>query len=203
MTVGVLVASAALTTAPPIRHPPRRSIAAAAVSAPAGASLTRSLGRLPEFSDPRPSSILTRSRRCLARRSRTARRVPGPSLVARNRRRIASTFRRAPRRRVESLRDVGVKALSIERIGTIQSPGVVGVIRSRPRCGLLEGTSVSFRMTGPDAAVLELAGQGDRRRRPRAGRSHLVAEMRSPARDPQTIEVIPRKVIERGRHDLE
>ena len=52
----------------------------------------------------------------------------------------------------------GVKVmLSIESIGTIQSPGVVGLFSiERALEELLAGTSVTFRLVSPNAAVLEL-----------------------------------------------
>ena len=94
----------------------------------------------------------------------------------------------------------GVKVmLSIESIGTIQSPGVVGLFSiERALEELLAGTSVRFRLVSPNAAVLELRAAESVEVAGRAP-SAIVSSPKYTAalRDiPQTIEVIPRNVIE-------
>jgi catecholate siderophore receptor len=205
MTVGVLMASAALTTV--------HSTTASAAEVdrrgggyPAGRrqQLTRSLGSLPELSDPRLDTIhevLTPSAWPLLDSERLgAFQGPGPSQDPQTRRfdiqpgplgDVLDRFEKA----------TGVKAvLSIEQIGTIQSPGVVGLYTIEGALqALLEGTSVTFRLTAPDTAALELAGRSESvdvtARPPVAVVSSpkYVVPMRE---IPQTIEVIPRSVIE-------
>ncbi len=90
--------------------------------------------------------------------------------------------------------------LSMEAIGTIQSPGVTGLFSvERALEAVLAGTNVTFRLTSPNAAVLELRGQTESVEV--TGRAPTVVvsspKYTAPLREiPQTIEVIPRAVIE-------
>ena len=205
MTVGVLVASAALTTAQ------SNTASAAEVDRrgggyPAGRrqQLTRSLGSLPGSLDPRLDAIhevLTPSAWSLLDSGRLgAFQGPGPSQDPQTRR---FDIQPGPLgdvlNRFEKV--TGVKAvLSIEQIGTIQSPGVVGLYTIEGALqALLEGTSVTFRLTGPDTAALELAGRSESVDVTGRAPTAIVSSPKytAPLREiPQTIAVIPRKVIE-------
>ena len=88
----------------------------------------------------------------------------------------------------------------MEEIGTIQSPGVTGLFSfERALEAVLAGTSVTFRLTSPNAALLELRGQAESVEV--TGRAPTVVvsspKYTAPLREiTQTIEVIPRAVIE-------
>ncbi len=90
--------------------------------------------------------------------------------------------------------------LAMEAIGTIQSPGVTGLFSiERALEAVLAGTNVTFRLTSPNAAVLELRGQAESVEV--TGRAPTVVvsspKYTAPLREiTQTIEVIPRAVIE-------
>jgi hypothetical protein len=163
MTVGVLVASAALTTAQ------SNTASAAEVDRRGGGAagrrqqLTRSLGSLPEFPDPRLHGVpesLASSLWLHDREGFGAFQGPASSPDPQTRR---FDIQPGPLgdvlNRFEQV--TGVTAiLSIEPIGTIQSPGVVGVYSIEGALdALLSGTSVTFRLTGPKTAVVELAGR--------------------------------------------
>jgi len=90
--------------------------------------------------------------------------------------------------------------LSLESIGTIQSPGVTGLFTvQRALEELLVGTSVTFRMESAARAILELRTQAESVQVTGSAPTALVSSPKYvvPIREiPQTIEVIPRAVIE-------
>jgi catecholate siderophore receptor len=90
--------------------------------------------------------------------------------------------------------------LSLESIGTIQSPGVKGVFTvERALEELLAGTSVTFRMESPTRAVLEIRTQAESVQVTGSAPTAVVSSPKYvvPMREiPQTIEVIPRGVLE-------
>ena len=178
MTVGALVASAALTTAQP---------------ATAYAAGTDSRGRGHSAGGRQPVWSLDDWRRPIAQTGLGSSQEP-------------------PYRRFDippgPLSDVlnrfeqttGLKVvLSIESIGTIQSPGVTGLFSIEGALEeLLAGTSVTFRLTSANAAVLELRAAESVEVSGRAPTAIVSSpKYTAPLREiPQTIEVIPRKVIE-------
>ena len=103
----------------------------------------------------------------------------------------------------------GIKvALGVDSIGMITSPGVTGIFTPQEALGrLLEGTNMAFRFTAPNVAILEFRvnaepvevtatapGRPSRRRNTRS----------RCAMSPQTIDVIPRAVMEQqGVRDAE
>ncbi len=90
--------------------------------------------------------------------------------------------------------------LSLESIGTIHSPGVKGLFTiQRALEELLVGTSVTFRMESPARAVLEIRTQAESVQVTGTAPTAVVSSPKYvvPMREiPQTIEVIPRAVIE-------
>ena len=88
--------------------------------------------------------------------------------------------------------------LGIDAIGTIQSPGVAGsfTIEQALR-GLLEGTSIRYRLTSATSAVLELGAASESIEV--TGRANAVVsspKYTQPLRDtPQTLVVIPQTVL--------
>jgi catecholate siderophore receptor len=165
MTVGVLVASAALTTAQ------STTASAADLRSPFGGYSARPSA----FRDPGSAQDPPARRFAIQ---------PGPLADVLNR------FEEA----------TGVKVmLSIESIGTIQSPGVVGLFSiERALEELLAGTSVAFRLLSSNAAVLELRATDSVDVAGRAPTAIVSSpKYTAPLREiTQTIEVIPRKVIE-------
>jgi catecholate siderophore receptor len=204
MSVGVLLASAALTTG-------QATTAAAAelnvrgVGYAAGrrAQLGRTFDLLPEFSDSRLDVIhelLTYSAPIVDARRPGAFRGLGASQEPPARR-----FDIPPGPLVDVLnrfaQTTGVMVtLSIESIGTIQSPGVTGLLTiERALDAMLAGTSVTFRFTSPNAAVLELRAPTESVDVTARAPTAVVSSPKytAPLREiPQTIEVIPRQVIE-------
>lgn len=96
----------------------------------------------------------------------------------------------------------GIKAtLSIEPIGTIQSPGVAGLFPvERALEALLAGTGVTFRFTSPNVALLELRAKTESVEVTGRAPTALVSSPKYavPLREiTQTVEVIPRQVIEK------
>ena len=203
MTVGALVATAALTTA--------RSTTASAAELefrgggivrepPAATFVGRSTGcRNFVIPDAAPSTRCSASGlSSLARRC-----VPGSRVISGA---ASSPLRHSTgpsRRRVESLRAGDWHhrvTLSIEAIGTIQSPGVAGLFSfERALEAMLVGTSVTFRLTSPNAAVLELRAQTESVEVTGRAPTAIVSSPKytAPLREiPQTIEVIPRAVME-------
>ena len=200
MTVGVLVASAALTTA----HSTTASAAEVAFAAEAiprpPAATGRVPRRVPEFPDPRLSAVHDGSRSPGRRRSRLlalgAFPSPGHPGAA------SSPLRhpaRSSRRRVESLRAgdrrqghrwrLSRSGRFSRRAWSVSSPF------ERALEELLEGTSVTFRLTSPNAAVLELRGQAESVDVAGRAPTAIVSSPKytAPLREiPQTIEVIPR-----------
>jgi catecholate siderophore receptor len=91
-------------------------------------------------------------------------------------------------------------SLSIESIGTIQSPGVKGLYTvERALEELLVGTSLGFRMDAPNHATVDLRTQSESVQVTASAPTAMVSSPKYvvPMREiPQTIEVIPRAVIE-------
>ena len=204
MTVGVLMASAAFMAARPATvSAAELQIRGGGVS-PIRRQVVRTLDALPELPDPRRRHVygwltphVGRSNGLLnlsafpnpgSSQDPPARRFdipPGPLADVLN--------------RFEDVTGLRI-TLAMEEIGTIQSPGVTGLFSfERALEELLAGTSVTFRLTSPNAAVLELRGQTESVEV--TGRAPTVVvsspKYTAPLREiTQTIEVIPRAVIE-------
>jgi catecholate siderophore receptor len=102
-------------------------------------------------------------------------------------------------RQFESLSGVTV-SLTLESIGTVQSPGVRGILSVEQALrALLMGTGVTFRFTSSSAVILDLQGRTETVEVTGQAPAAIVSSPKysAPLREtPQTIEVIPREVIE-------
>jgi catecholate siderophore receptor len=88
--------------------------------------------------------------------------------------------------------------LTNDAIGTIQSPGVAGMLTIRQALGeLLSGTSVAFTFTGRTAVSLDVRAEGEFVSVTGEGPAMTSRRFTEPIRDiPQTITVVPASVIE-------
>jgi len=205
MTVGILMASAAFTTArPATASAAELQIRGGGVSPSRRQQVVRRLDMLPEFPHPRRPHVYEWL---------TPPVVPSGGLLSFSAFPNPGSSQDPPARRFDipagPLADVlnrfedvtGVRiTLAMEEIGTIQSPGVTGLFSfERALEAVLAGTSVTFRLTSPNAALLELRGQAESVEV--TGRAPTVVvsspKYTAPLREiTQTIEVIPRAVIE-------
>ena len=205
MTVGVLMASAAFTTArPATASAAELELRGGGASGSRRQQLVRTVDRLPEFSHPH---------RWSADEWLASPVVPAGGLLRHNAFADPGSFQDPPARRFDippgPLADVlnrfesvtGIRiTLAIEAIGTIQSPGVTGLFSiERALEAVLAGTNVKFRLTSPNAAVIELRAQTELVEVAGRAPTALVSSPKytAPLREiTRTIEVIPRAVIE-------